>query len=306
MGARVVVRRLVRGETGPSGGPAMTDTLGTCTAWGAGRCVVVREDGSAVEIPLADIVSGKPVPPRPSVRSRVPAVEVERHSFVLWPSMTLEEVGGWALRQAPPSPSGRVLRRANSMLAMGDPGVPLAEATRRALEFYAAHSQQALAHVVPGSPEAEGLAALGWSPLGDGDARCQVASVARALRASRAQLVPHHRSHDTPEVSPAARYIEDGLRLRVELVDGDGIPTARGEGALDGDWVGISALQVEETRRRRGLGTAVVAELLDWAAGRGAVSAWLHVETGNAPAIAFHERLGFATHHPTGYLVGPS
>jgi hypothetical protein len=28
------------GETGPSGGPAMTDVLGICTAWGDGVCVV--------------------------------------------------------------------------------------------------------------------------------------------------------------------------------------------------------------------------------------------------------------------------
>ena len=36
VGQRVVVRRVVRGETGPSGGPAMTDVLGICTSW-AGR-----------------------------------------------------------------------------------------------------------------------------------------------------------------------------------------------------------------------------------------------------------------------------
>ena len=30
VGERVVVRRLLRGETGPTGGPAFTDLLGTC------------------------------------------------------------------------------------------------------------------------------------------------------------------------------------------------------------------------------------------------------------------------------------
>jgi hypothetical protein len=30
VGQRVVVRRVVHGETGPSGGPALTDLLGTC------------------------------------------------------------------------------------------------------------------------------------------------------------------------------------------------------------------------------------------------------------------------------------
>lgn len=300
------MRRLVHGETGPTGGPAFTDVLGTCTAWGGGRCVVVREDGSAVEIAVADIVSGKPVPPRASVRSRVPAVEVERHTFALWPSLTVEEVGEWALRQCPPGPPGRLLRRANSLLAMGDPRIPLREASARALAFYASYDQRPLAHVEPGSSEAAGLTALGWSPLGDGDALCLVAPLARALRACNAQLVTLHPRQDCPSVSPTARYMEEGDRVVVEMVDEDGAPAARGEAALDGDWVGLSALQVDAGQRRRGLGTAVIGELLDWAASRGATTAWLHVEEDNAAAVALHTQLGFLTHHRTGYLVGPA
>lgn len=306
VGTRVVVRRVVRGETGPSGGPALTDVLGTCTSWGAGRCVVVREDGSAVEIALADIVSGKPVPPRPSVRSRVPALDVERHTFVMWPSLRVEEVGGWALRQSPPARSGRRLRRANSMLAVGDPGIPVSDASQRAVAFYASHAQQPLAHVEPGSAEAEALAGLGWSPLGSGDAWCQVASVARALRACDAVSMDHRRRRDSVQASPAARCTEEGPRLLVELVDETGTTAARGEAALDDGWVGISALHVDEGRRRQGLATRVMAEALDWAASRGAASAWLHVEVDDPAAAGLYERLAFVTHHRMGYLAGPA
>src|SRR5262245_29980601 len=119
---RVVVRRLVRGETGPSGGPAMTDILGICTAWGDGRCVIAAESGDPVEIPLADIVSGKPVPPRPSVRHRVSSYAAELHVVSLWPDVETRPLGGWLLRAAPPY-EGRMRRRANSVLAMGDPGM---------------------------------------------------------------------------------------------------------------------------------------------------------------------------------------
>jgi N-acetylglutamate synthase len=70
VGKRVVVRRVLPGETGPSGGPAMTDVLGTCESWQEGVVTVRREDGSSVEIAVADIVSGKPVPPRPQRRAR--------------------------------------------------------------------------------------------------------------------------------------------------------------------------------------------------------------------------------------------
>ena len=61
VGERVVVRRLLRGETGPTGGPAFIDLLGTCLSWGDGECVVAPESGEPVRIALADIVSGKPV-----------------------------------------------------------------------------------------------------------------------------------------------------------------------------------------------------------------------------------------------------
>ncbi|MFT4286677.1 hypothetical protein [Nocardioides sp.] len=64
----MVVRRVVEGETGPTGGPALTDVLGMCTAWADGICVVESEAGP-VEIPIALIVSGKPVPPRPTRRA---------------------------------------------------------------------------------------------------------------------------------------------------------------------------------------------------------------------------------------------
>ena len=85
VGERVVVRRLLRGETGPTGGPAFIDLLGTCLSWGDGECVVAPESGEPVRIALADIVSGKPVPPRPSVRHRVPTREAEVRGLRMFP-----------------------------------------------------------------------------------------------------------------------------------------------------------------------------------------------------------------------------
>ena len=70
VGQRVVVRRVLPGETGPSGGPAMTDVVGTLVAWGAATCVVAPESGPPVTIALSDVVAGKTVPPRASTRRR--------------------------------------------------------------------------------------------------------------------------------------------------------------------------------------------------------------------------------------------
>ncbi len=68
VGQRVVVRHLLPGRTGPSGGPAMTDVLGVVETWADDRITVRREDGAVVEIATDEIVSGKPVPPPPPRR----------------------------------------------------------------------------------------------------------------------------------------------------------------------------------------------------------------------------------------------
>jgi N-acetylglutamate synthase len=295
VGQRVVVRRLLRGQTGPSGGPVMTDLLGVCTAWGDGRCVVVPESGGAVEIALADIVSGKPVPPRPSVRHRVSAYDAELHVLSLWPDVETRPLGGWLLRAAPPY-DGRLRRRANSVLAMGEPGVALPEAVSVIREFYAERDRPALAQVEIGSPEEAGLVDAGWAPVPDKDNHFMIGSVAQVLR--HAPTLPEG------VVCPTVRSdAPSGTRpVRAEVEIGD---RARGRAALDGDWVGLHTVEVQPDHRRRGLATRVIVELLDWAASLGATTAWLHVETHNAAAIGLYEELGFRTHHTARYLTPP-
>jgi N-acetylglutamate synthase len=292
VGSRVVVRRVLPGETGPSGGPAMTDVLGICTAWGEGRCVIAPETGDPVEIRLSDIVSGKPVPPRPSVRHRISTRAAEQHTLSLWPRLETEPLGEWVLRHDP-APVGRLRKRASSCLAIGDPGVDLAEAVDRVRAFYEARDRRVLAQVERGSEVDEALVAADWTPVPGGDAHFLIASLARALRAARATL---------PATAGDTRLTEDGDHALVELGDG----AAAGRATLDGDWLGLHSLTVEEAQRRRGLGTTVLAALLDWGAERGATTAWLHVEVENAPALEMYEGLGFRTHHTCRYLTPAS
>ena len=72
---------------------------------------------------------------------------------------------------------------------------------------------------------------------------------------------------------------------------------------MDGDWLGIHDLAVEEDRRRRGLATTLLRGLLEAGAEQGATHLWLHVELGNAPALALYEGLGLAEHHRCRYLT---
>lgn len=263
----------------------MTDVLGICLRWSEEECVVQPETGVAVTIPLSSVVAGKPVPPRPSVRGRVSALEVERHSLVLWPEMTLEPLGGWVLRAAPPV-DGRRRRRGNSVLAMDDPGRPLEEALQRVRDFYEVRDQPALAMVELGSPLDVAITGAGWVPIDLAPAHAQVASVARAHRASG----PAPSTLETRETAPGVVEVRAGDR-------------ALGRAAIDGDWVGLHGVQVDPDHRRRGLATSVVAGLLDWGAEQGATTAWLHVESDNTSALQLYEGLGFRTHHTCRYLT---
>ena len=274
----------------------MTDVLGVCTSWGDGRCVVAPASGDPVEIALADIVSGKPVPPRPSVRHRVTAYDAELHVLSLWPDVETRPLGGWLLRAAPPY-DGRLRRRANSVLAMGDPHMPLAEAEQAIHAFYEERDRPALAQVETTSAEEAALVAAGWTPVPDKDNDFMVASVAQVLR--HAPPPPEEGVVGLSE-RPDARSGTRPLRAEAEIGD-----KARGRAAFDGDWVGLHTVEVHPDHRRRGLATAVIVELLDWAAGLGATTAWLHVETHNAGAIALYEGLGFRTHHSARYLSSP-
>jgi N-acetylglutamate synthase len=294
-------------------------------AWAEGVALVRTEGGDLVRIEVADIVSGKPVPPRPSVRLRVSAALAERRALASWPGLETEHLGEWVLRAA-----GGYSARANSVLAVGDPGLSFDTALERVRTFYAARGLPALAQVVVGSDEHAALDAAGWLPArpGEDDTLFQLASVSAARRVVRRTL---------PTVAPPAtvsdrvseawladdeRSVSHGRTAREVLEgpaevgfvavtgpEGDEVlakgRVARGSGAMPGDddWAGITDVWVSPEHRRAGLGTVVMGALLGWAAERGVTTAYLQVRGDNLAAIAAYERLGFVTHHAYRYLT---
>ena len=280
----------MRGETGPTGGPALTDLLGICIAWGEGECVVQPETGEAVTIALADIVSGKPVPPRAPARLRVSTREAEGRTGALWPDLERVALGEWELRSET-SPAGPLRKRANSCLAVGDPGRTVADALEQVRTFYDARSRDPLVQVEAGSTVEDEVRAQQWVPLGYGEAELRLAGVSRARRALG------RRSRDVELAVTGTRAV---------ATVGTGCdPLAEGQARLDGDWLGLHGLAVERAHRRRGLASDVLAELLDWGAEQGALTAWLHVETDNPAGTGFWESLGFDVHHTCRYYAPP-
>lgn len=319
VGVRVVVRRLLPGQVGPTGGPAMTDLLGVLEEWGDTTITVRAEDGTPVVIDRALIVAGKPVPPRPRVRLRVTPDEAQRRAVASWPAVETAWLGDWLLRA-----SGGYSGRANSALLIGEPDRPVPEALAEVGRFYEARGLPTWVQVVVGSGIQVALAEAGWvtARAGEADTLFEMAGVAAALRVVRreapadplqvtvatrldgAWLADDTRARVAPE---AARAVLEGPE-QVAFVSAGEPPVARVRVAVTGDadpWAGLTALSVARSHQGRGLAPVVLRHALTWAAERGATTAYLQVLADNEPALRLYNRLGFTAHHAYRYLRPP-
>jgi N-acetylglutamate synthase len=89
---------------------------------------------------------------------------------------------------------------------------------------------------------------------------------------------------------------------------GSVLAIARGsvDQAADGvPWLGVTAVEVHPSARRRGLGGLILGGLAAWAAGHGARCCYLQVGADNAPALALYARHGFVEHHTYQYRLAP-
>ena len=215
--------------------------------------------------------------------------EAELNALPLWVGTDLVELGEWVLRTVPHAPGLR-LRRTNSCLAVGVPGVPLGEAVDDVRRFYDERGREPLAQVEVGSAIEHTLLELGWQAAPVELAPFQVASVPVALAAAGA--------------AAASTTRIDGTRLEA-VIHVEGVEAGRARAELNGGWLGVHGLEVDEALRRRGLGRALMASLLRLGAEHGATVAWLEVAVSNEPALRLYEGLAFARHHTCRYLTGP-
>ncbi|MCJ1677977.1 GNAT family N-acetyltransferase [Streptomyces sp. APSN-46.1] len=302
VGKRVSVRRV---DLRPGRPPEFSDAVGVLTSWNEGVLVITQKNGKAVRIAESALVAGKTVPPAPA-RRRGPAASFEELARIAarsWQPLESEPLGEWTLRAA-----GGFTRRANSVLPLGDPGIPLDEALARVTAWYAERGLPAYVQAATGAEGTQELLCAelerrGWvnevsaevrigalAPVGDLDA-----AAARDVRLSR-----------TPDEEWLGRYgrVEDPALARRVLVEGPSVWFASLEGGravgrcvVDGRWAGFAAVTVDPAHRREGLATAVMAALARRALEEGASAAWLQVETDNGGARGLYDGMGFATHH---------
>lgn len=311
IGNRVIVRRILPGQVGPTGGPAMTDVLGVMESWADGITTVRREDGSVVSIETAHIVSGKPVPPRASRFSRLAPEVVLRHAEGGFRRLESRRLGEWELRYV-----GGTNPRPNSVLAAGDPGLALSGALSEVTAFYAAHDLPAVALVVAGSALDDALRTAGWAPHGtENDVLVAgVAALARTLRGADVRAVHHEdrvsrewlvgNSRAQAHFDVVSRTLDLSEAVFASLSDA-GTQVARARTSIADDWAFLADLHVHERHRRQGHARALVADAVAWAAERGATSMVLDVDVDNVPAQRLYASLGFERHHACRLLHAP-
>ncbi|MBO1413680.1 N-acetyltransferase [Streptomyces sp. FH025] len=313
VGRRVSVRRL---SEFVDDRPVFRDSIGVLTSWDDHGLTVVPRSGEPVLVPEKLLVAGKVVPPFPARRAPLPAatpVELQRIAGRGWPGVEQQALGEWTLRAA-----AGFTQRANSVQALGDPGLPLPQALAAVRDWYAARGLPALVEVVTPGTADELRALLGPLRSPTLVRTAPLAGVARAgagqdrVRLSRTADIGwmslYGRLGEDPAVREAARRVlHGGPSVWFATVPGapGQPPLAIGRCVVDGPWACFGAIEVQPYARRAGLATAVMAVLASRAAEEGASGAYLQVEAGNEGAIALYDGLGFTTSHTYHYAPLP-
>ena len=265
-------------------------------------------------VPYPTVLLARRVPAAPGGPDprRVPAEELERIAAPAWAAGT-SPLGGWTLRSA-----GGFTGRANSCLAVGDPGRSTAEAAEVILAHAARHGIAPLAQVVTGSAPDTDLRALGWREtyvatdvlvvrladlLAGREADPAVAVADVLTPAWRAAFDQSRPSAADPAWVTAVLEGRPPRAFASRTEDDVVVSVARGH--LGGAWLGLAAIWTSPTYRRRGLATALMVALGHWAARRGARYGYLQVASANRDAQAAYARLGFTRHHRYHYLAPP-
>ncbi|MGV0686723.1 N-acetylglutamate synthase, CG3035 family [Mycolicibacterium thermoresistibile] len=286
-GTRVSLRyRLPAGSR-----PPLSDVVGHLLATEP-QIRVRTKTGAVVQIRPEDVVVARALTAAPVRTAQIRATE---HAAALaWPGLEQHWLGGWLLRAA----GGHTLR-ADSAVPLGMdadlgslPEIVRWYADRGLPPLLAVPSR--LLRILDAAPAVHESVMLVGTPrtaAPDPDVRLLPRPDAEWLRMS---------GRDIPvRVWTAA---VDG-QVRFAVLPGVGAARAAVTTAPDGSRrVGVSAVAVEPSQRRRGQARRLCTALLSWGAQQGATAAYAEVSSGDAAALALFGSLGCTEQHRVRHL----
>ncbi len=302
VGRRVSVRRQVEG--------GLTDVLGHLLEISDDRLEVLAR-GAVVAFATSAVSAAKVVPAATPRRGwevpHVSAAQMQRICWAGWPAREHELLGDWVRRA-----HGGITGRANSALAVGDPGVPVDEALALTAQWYADRGLPPLLQLPLVEPWNAFLEEAGWRR--QHVTVVQVAPVAAVL----AQVPPRDDLRAVVERVPGSDWcalmhdLDPDTAGHLAILTGPPVvgfatlyrgdePVGIGRVSVEGAWCGVTSVDVAPSARRQRIGSAVMATLLGWARQQGASSSYLQVRAVNAAALRLYDALGYVTHHPYGY-----
>lgn len=313
VGRRVTVRHRYDVAT-------LTDVVGRLLTWDtrSGLLRVERRDGSVSEVPYADVVAAKVVPPEVSAEAMQAVAERG------WPPLETASLGDWVLRW-----SDGVTGRANSVRVTGSPGVPLDQALVRVAEWYGERGGPALLQTPAPTAYDDSLAAAGWSVarrtvLRSGPTDALLERATRSWAADPVRVVrmsePSQEFLDLVDPGLDGRILARILsgpaeRVFVEVRDAEGrlLGTGRASAttSASGRWAGITSIATVPWARRRGIATLVLAELARWSLEHDCPRTYLQALASGEAAARLYDGLGLPVHHayvyrsPTPDAVSP-
>ncbi|MEU8418484.1 GNAT family N-acetyltransferase [Amycolatopsis japonica] len=227
-----------------------------------------------------------------------------------WTPLLESRIGDWRLRWA-----DGFTARANSALAIGDPGKPLPDALREVCDFAHDHAIPAVVQVIQNTSLEDDLAASGWVHYVEHRPAHEVRLLTGPLsRGTSAEAVILDEptsgwwemtagSADPPE---APRHVLGTGKIGFGIVELDGVTAGAVRGAVVGEWLHIARLEVRPEFRRRGLARGLMNAVGAWGAGQGATGMLLQVAMANSGALKLYESLGCTEHHRYRYWApGP-
>ncbi|WP_239154162.1 N-acetyltransferase [Amycolatopsis sp. FDAARGOS 1241] len=219
-----------------------------------------------------------------------------------WPPVVDEPLGEWRLRWA-----DGFTGRANSALAVGDPGRGVPAALAAVCDF--AHDRRIppVVQVIQDSDLERAVAAAGWAEWTEHPAGYQVSVLVGPLPdgpAGAAEVLDEPTSGwweltaEHPEPGAAERHVLATGKIGYGVVDvAAGATAGAVRGAVVDEWLHVSRLAVRPEFRRRGLASALMNALASWGREHGADKWVLQVAVGNEGALQLYSALGCTEHH---------